>query len=158
LGGDQRGGVSGIPSDDRYCTYNRPNPPTSQGTHRDGGAQGYAIRLTATPPSLARPWIHGSFHQQLKGDIMAQDIGEWRNAVLTEMLKLVTDQWIEVHGVKLQIRTFLSQDYHPEQYPWLADGNPNAPDEDGDSAEFDIVSPLSTTPTDYRYRINLTDT
>jgi hypothetical protein len=62
-------------------------------------------------------------------------------------------KWIEVRGVKLQIKTFLSKDYHPEQYPWLADG-----DEDGNTAEFDIVSPLSGYPTDYRYRINLIDT
>lgn len=82
---------------------------------------------------------------------------EWRAAVLAEMLKLVTDQWIVVEGQRLQIRTFLSKDYHPEQYPWLADGTPDAPDKLGDSAEFDIVSLLSNTPIDYRYRIKLTD-
>jgi hypothetical protein len=82
---------------------------------------------------------------------------ERRAAVLAEMLKLVTDQWIVVHGERLQIRTFLSKDYHPEQYPWLADGTPDAPDHHGNSAEFDIVSPLSDTPTDYRYRIDLVE-
>jgi hypothetical protein len=86
------------------------------------------------------------------------ETGEWRQAVLTEMLKLVTDQWIEVDGQKLQIRTFLSKDYDPEKYPWLADGPPNAPDDDGESAEFDIVTPLTITPMDYRYRIKLIDT
>jgi hypothetical protein len=82
----------------------------------------------------------------------------WRPNILTEVLKLIDGKWIVVDGVRLQIKTYLSQDYHPEQYPWLADGHPDAPDEDGNTAEFDIVTPLSDFPTDYRYSIKLTET
>lgn len=87
------------------------------------------------------------------------DTSEWRKQVLAAMLNIITDQWIEVDGQRLQIRTAFSKDYHPDHYPWMAISPPAPPNEPGHAADFDIVSPLPNDfPTDYRYGITLNDT
>jgi hypothetical protein len=87
------------------------------------------------------------------------DIDEFRRGVLVEILKLISDQEIEVEGRKLCVATALSNGYDARLYPWMAGrrGNPMAPT--NNETEFDIISPIGEMfPTSFRFWIELTDT
>jgi hypothetical protein len=79
---------------------------------------------------------------------------EFREAVLNEVLKLITDKTIEVDGRRLVIGTWMSTP--------AGEGGPERPHNDeelGVVATFDTNSPRGEKyPTLYGWRIQLTDT
>jgi hypothetical protein len=81
----------------------------------------------------------------------------FRDAVLAEVLKLISGKVVEVDQTRLEIKTFMSEGYHPENLPRLATSNLQPPLDQ--TVSFDTVSreddPM---PTTYRWCIILTDT
>jgi hypothetical protein len=82
---------------------------------------------------------------------------EFRNAVLNEVLKLISDKAIEVDGRRLEIKTHQSVGYDPSRLPWIStdDLEPAADAE----VSFDTVSPKGEVfPTLMRWEITLVGT
>lgn len=82
---------------------------------------------------------------------------DFRNAVLNEVLKLISDKAIEVDGRRLEIKTHQSVGYDPSWLPWIeTDDLEPAADEE---VNFDTVSPNGeVSPTLIRWEIALVGT